>query len=215
MAVQATKGPKFACPQCNAALDDYAPACKECGCDVLSNDPRPPELLANSINRNDRSVFFAVSPLKLIVMSVVTCGFYELFWFYKNWHYVQEHTNKTEVPLINSIFRVFTYYYLMVEIRRAGAAQQKDCPFSPALLAFGYMVLNVCGALSRGLPVVALAALLSPLALVPVQRYVNDTLNSENSTAINSRFTVANWIAIVIGGSLVLWSIIVILTRPA
>jgi hypothetical protein len=212
MAVKAIKGPKFVCPQCKAALDDYAPTCIECNCDVLSNDPRPPELLAKSINRNDRSVFFIVSPLKLVVMSIVTFGFYELFWFYKNWHYVQEHTKKHEFPLINSIFRMFTYYYLMVEIRRAGAAQQKSCPFSSALLAVCYAALIACGALSKFWPVIALVGLLSPLALVPVQKYVNDMLNSESSKAINSRFGVANWIAIVIGGALALIGIIGILT---
>jgi hypothetical protein len=197
------------------ALDDYAPACKACGCDVLSNDPRPPELVVRSINRNDRSVFFTVSPLKLIVMSIVTCGFYELFWFYKNWNYVQEHSKKTESPLINAIFRMFTFYSLMIEIRRAGAAQHKDCPFSPALLAVCYVVLSVCGGLSKFVPVVSLAGLLSSLALVPVQKYVNDTLNSQTSTAINSRFSVANWIAIVIGGSFVLLGVIGILTGRA
>lgn len=111
MVIQALKKPKFLCPECGAALSDYAPECGACGCDVLGNDPRTPEVLARSINRNDHSVFFAVSPLKLVVMSVVTFGLYELFWFYKNWHYVVEHTDKTEFPLINSVFRVISYYY--------------------------------------------------------------------------------------------------------
>lgn len=26
-------------------------------------------------------------------MSIFTFGLYELFWFYKNWNYVNEHTN--------------------------------------------------------------------------------------------------------------------------
>ena len=208
MSAQTIKVPKFSCPQCKAALEDYDPVCQECACNVLSNDPRSPQLIARSINRNDNSVFFIVSPVKLVVMSIVTFGLYEMFWFYKNWHYVQEHTKKTEFPMMNSIFRYITYYYLMVEIRRAGAAQQKECPFSPVLLAVCYVALNLSGAFSKISPFIAVIGLLSPLALLPVQNYVNNVLNVESAAAPNNRFTVANWIAVSVGGFLVLLNFI-------
>ena len=36
------------------------------------------------------SLFFPVSPLKLIVLSVCTFGFYEFYWFYRNWCLIKE-----------------------------------------------------------------------------------------------------------------------------
>ena len=32
--------------------------------------------------------FFAVSPLKLVIMSLGTLTFYQLFWIYQNWNMV-------------------------------------------------------------------------------------------------------------------------------
>src|SRR5581483_11977647 len=93
------------CPSCKHELEDYPLTCPGCGADLIQTDLRAPELLAKSINRKENSVFFYVSPLKLVVMSIATFGLYELFWFYKNWYYVNEHTNHAVWPLMRSIFR--------------------------------------------------------------------------------------------------------------
>ena len=42
--------------------------------------------------------FFAVSPLKLIVMSTATLGIYELYWFYKNWKLIKQRTESNIMP---------------------------------------------------------------------------------------------------------------------
>jgi hypothetical protein len=39
---------------------------------------------------DSQAPYFAVSLLKLTVMSVCTFGIYELYWFYKNWRLIME-----------------------------------------------------------------------------------------------------------------------------
>ena len=41
-----------------------------------------PQFLPDEI---ESPIFFPVSTLKLILMSIVTFGSYEIYWFYKNW----------------------------------------------------------------------------------------------------------------------------------
>jgi len=201
---QAPRRTGFFCPQCAQQLADYAIQCENCGLDLIANDPLPADTRAKSINRKDRSVFFYVSPLKLVVMCIVTFGIYELFWFYKNWAYVKEHTNGRLWPIVRAIFSGITYYWLLRHISRAGAVQGIKCQYSPVLLAFAYIVLVMASHMPDPF---SLVGQLSCLALLPAQSYVN-SLNKNSATPINSRFTVANWIFIVIGAQMQVLAII-------
>ena len=50
------------------------------------NDNPPPALPHES----NEPHFFPVSGLKLVVMSTVTFGLYEIYWFYQNWWLVKQ-----------------------------------------------------------------------------------------------------------------------------
>ncbi|MBS1998978.1 MAG: hypothetical protein JSS86_21780 [Cyanobacteria bacterium SZAS LIN-2] len=147
--------------------------------------------LNNSINRKDQSIFFYVSPLKLVVMSVVTFGFYELFWFYKNWTYVEEHTNRSFTPMFSSIFRFITLLGLTNEMAKAGAEAGQSKKLFGAFFAVLYFLLAMFAGSSG----------LDSLCLVPAQRYIN-SLNTDSLTPINDKFSAVNWVAIVLGGGL-------------
>ncbi len=189
---------RFACPSCTTALPDFSVKCPSCNLDLIATDPRKPEVVAKSINKNEQSVFFYVSPLKLMVMFVATSGIYSLFWFYKNWTYIHEHTNKPTVPpAFEAIFGRITYFWLLKDVARAG--EQMDIPFTlPSFfLAIGFFLFS---ALSN-VPIIGIFGLcLSAAMLLPVQFYIN-SLNSNSPTPINSRFTIINWVFIVILGA--------------
>ena len=193
----------FTCPQCKSALDDYAIQCPACGLDLLQNDPRPQWVLANSINRKEQSVFFNVSPVKLMIMSMVTFGFYEFFWSYKNWYYVSEHTNRKNHPFVRSMFFYLTSFVLLGEFQKAGKPQNIAPGFPLPLLGLLYLILQF------GAPILIPVTIpsIGTLALLPAQRYIN-SLNKNTPTPINDKFTIANWIAIVIGGALNIFFII-------
>lgn len=192
----------FSCPQCSTPLPDYAPTCKSCGLDLITNETRTPEQLAKSVNRKEQSVFFYISPVKFMVMSFATCGLYALVWFYKNWAYAAEHTNRKLLPpIIGTIFQVLTYNALLKEIAAAGLAHEGvECKLPRLGLALGFFALCMCG---RGDGFILLIGMLAPLMLLPTQLYINK-LNVNSPTPINDKFTVLNWVFMVIGGSLTL-----------
>lgn len=188
------------CPNCKEPIDAYVVCCPACNADIRESFTPDP----TSINCKDRSTFYYVSVKKLAIMSVVTFGIYALFWFYKNWSYVNEHGKNKVMPLARSIFSPITFYDLIKEIGKAGAAQGLPCKLPAALLAIVYLVVVLLDRSGMGDRLFSLGGLFGFLGFVPllvVQRYVN-TLNTESPTPINSRFTVVNWIFIVIGGGL-------------
>lgn len=196
------------CPNCKEPINAYVIRCPACDADIRETfTPNP-----SSINCKDRSTFFYVSVKKLAIMSAVTFGLYALFWFYKNWSYVNDHGNRKIMPLVRSIFSPITFYDLIKEICKAGAAQGIPCKLSAVWLSIAYLSLVL---MDRGagagrkddLFFIGLIGFFSFVPLLSVQRYIN-TLNTESPTPINEKFTVANWIFIVIGGFFLIASLL-------
>src|ERR1700722_8420739 len=140
-----TAHPKWFCLACHHSLDDYAVVCPGCGLDLIQNDPLSPNVRNKSINRHEYTAFFYVSPLKLVVMSITTLGIYQLFWFYKNWTYVHDHTSKKFWPGLCAIFSQFTYYGLIKEIAKAGELRGVPCKLSAPKLALVFFALQFSG----------------------------------------------------------------------
>src|SRR5688500_20300310 len=66
------------------------------------------------------AVFFAVSMLKLTVMGVFTFGFYNVYWFYKNWKCVQQLGDDVNAP-IRAVFYPLVSYGLFKRVREHAA----------------------------------------------------------------------------------------------
>lgn len=143
-------------------------------------------------------LYFPVSTTKLVVMSVVTLGFYELLWFYQNWKSVKEHRRLNITPAARSLFAPLFCYGLFKEIRRSALAGGLEPRFSPLGLALLWILLSFAARLPDPF---WLVRFLSPLALVPIQRVVN-ALNQATAPSHNpnARFSAWNIAAIVIGG---------------
>ena len=47
----------------------------------------------------DGPLYFPVSPLKLIVLSVCTFGLYKFYWFYKNWCLIKERESSLSMQI--------------------------------------------------------------------------------------------------------------------
>jgi hypothetical protein len=67
-----------------------------------------------------RRYFFDVSVVKLVVMSLVTFGAYQIFWFYKNWQ-VAKQRGEDVMPLVRAIFSIFFAYKLFKNVEEMGA----------------------------------------------------------------------------------------------
>lgn len=92
--------------------------------------------------------YFNISPGKLVFLSIITFGIYELYWFYKNWEAVKKIENKKISPLGRAIFAVFYCYELFKKILINATAKGYDKKYSPGLLATFYIIILL---LSNGL----------------------------------------------------------------
>lgn len=67
--------------------------------------------------------FFVTSPKQLAILSIITSGLYELFWFYKNWVAIQAVEKKKFSPLGRTIFLPFYCYKLFKAIFASAVAR--------------------------------------------------------------------------------------------
>jgi hypothetical protein len=151
-------------------------------------------------------LYFPISPLKLVVLSIVTFGFYEIFWFYMHWWIYRNRTGANITAAARALFALFFCYPLFRRIRDTAVGYGVDRTFSPGLLAAGWIILS----LSSRLPgPIWLITLLSPFVLAPVQITVNE-LNKKVAPAHdpNEGFTGWNIAGIVLGGLLLLITVV-------
>jgi hypothetical protein len=145
-------------------------------------------------------MFFATSPLKLVVMSYVTFGFYDLFWFYANWQRMRRRGHPRISPFWRTFFSIFFCYSLFRTVKETAKAENIKVRYSPGLLAVGWALASILW----GLPSVGLILSFGAvLLLVPVQNTMNDVncaLYPNHDP--NTRFTAWNIVAIVLGGPL-------------
>jgi hypothetical protein len=148
-------------------------------------------------------VFFPVSGLKLALMSLVTFGLYEVYWFYKNWQCLQRLGHKLNAP-IRAVFYPLTAWWLFKPI--AEQARKAGLSLQAGGLALAVLIF---GGLWRLPEPWWLVSLLGFLPLLPVQQVVND-LNRQVAPDAdpNSRFTGANIAALVLGGVLIILTLI-------
>ena len=142
-------------------------------------------------------IFFATSPLKLVVMSIVTLGFYELFWFYANWQRMKRRGHPRISPFWRTFFAIFFCYSLFKTVKDMAKAENIAVGFSPGLLALGWVLANLLWRLPSFGWVLTYGAV---FLLLPVQKTMNDVnraLYPDHDP--NTRFTAWNILGIVLG----------------
>jgi len=180
---------------------------------MSSNPYAPPKAVVADIapvSAASQPVFFPVSRTKLIVMLLVTFTLYELVWFYKNWALIRRR-GEPVIPVARAIFAVFFCYSLFDRVR--SRAKPLGLRLSAGWLATGWIVLTVTGNMLDRLispevspAVYAMIIVLlfaSGAFLLPVQNAINAINRAEvPDHEPNDRFTVWNWLWIVVGGLL-------------
>jgi hypothetical protein len=158
------------------------------------------------MNKQPTPIFFPVSVLKLVVMSTVTLGFYEVFWFYKNWKLIKSRNSSNIIPIARAIFSGIFFYPLIKEIKDSANSRGTSANYSPFLLTLIWIGLIVSARLPDPY---WLVTMLSVLVMIPVQKTVNQ-LNyhvvPEHNP--NSDFSAWNIVGIVLGGMLLVLAII-------
>jgi hypothetical protein len=149
---------------------------------------------------NARPLFFPVSVAKLIVLSIVTVGIYEIYWFYKNWVLVRQNERRMDIkPFWRALFAIFFCYALLVRVRAQQNSPEGQLSSVPAgALTAGWIITTLLFNLPRPYSFIGLLAV---LFIVPVQRAANriNTRVAPNHKR-NSRFTALDWATVIVMG---------------
>jgi hypothetical protein len=143
-------------------------------------------------------LFFATSPSKLVVMSIATLGFYELFWFYANWQRMKRRGFPRISPFWRTFFGVFFCYSLFRTVKQTAKEHGIAARFSPGLLALGWALGNLLWRLPDVGWILSFGAV---FLLIPIQKTMNDVnraLYPDHDP--NTRFTAWNIVGIAVGG---------------
>ena len=147
---------------------------------------------------SDMPIYFAVSPLKLVVMSICTMGFYELYWFYKNWVLVKKREDSKIIPLGRAFFTFFFCYSLFKRVRDSATKVSVGKAISPGLLATGWIIVTLLWRLPDPLWLITYFAV---IFLIPVQNMVNEiNIVVAPGHEKNCKFSVWNILGVVVGG---------------
>lgn len=140
-----------------------------------------------------------------VLLTILSFGLYEIYWFYRNWKHFKLHKNLNISPgwrtvgLFVPIYGWLLIYRQFRDIRDYAKQAGIDKTYSPELIFFSYfLILVVVGCSSP---------LLSPLSVVPLV-FVQNTLNlywRKEQPWLKERknFSVGEWVLIVVGG--ILW----------
>jgi hypothetical protein len=165
--------------------------------EIAAGVPQPPEPRAAD--------WFLVSIPKLVVMSLVTLGLYELYWFWKHWTRVKTRTGEDLRPFWRAFFVLFFCYSLFERLKVQALERGMPVRWTPGGLTAAFILLTLTTRLPDPF---WLAAFLSIWPLTSFQRTANALcLLDAPSADPNRSFSPANWVGIVVGGLLLLLAV--------
>jgi hypothetical protein len=92
--------------------------------------------------------FFSVSIKRFVFLSIITMGFYELYWFYRNWEVIRDQENRKISPFWRTIFSVFFVYALFSSLLKFAESKDYKSNFSAGYLAAGWIIFVLLGRIS-------------------------------------------------------------------
>lgn len=105
--------------------------------------PQEKEIQSPSSDAVIAPLYFPVSPLKLVVMSVCTIGIYELYWQYKNWSLIKEREKLDIRPFWRAWFAFFFCYPLFKRIRTTAQSLNMKRSIAAGPLAVGWIIVTL------------------------------------------------------------------------
>jgi len=151
------------------------------------------------------SFYLYISPLRLIVMSILTVGIYQSYWIYKNWWYIKQRKDLDIKPFWRGIFGVFYLHGLLKIIKTDAVAYDLEEPtFSVNWLATTWVVIMIFGNLIVKIfdnPALNIIVVLFPayLLLIPVQNYINRITKAIDPEIKYYYFSAGHVICLIIG----------------
>lgn len=128
------------CSSCGSKIDEGSKFCQKCGAKLAGQ---------SSESKNEKPLsdieYFAISPKRLALFSVLTLGIYEIYWFYKNWQAIKKAEGQKISPFWRAIFAVFFCHSLFKKVLESAKNHAYRGSYSPGWLATAYIFLLVIG----------------------------------------------------------------------
>lgn len=174
-----------------------------------TDDEAPPSSAAGP----ELPPFYPVGTSKLWVMALATSGLYLIFWFERQWRYIQAHSGQRMMPFWRGVFSIFFVHRLFREIAAYGHRNAVEILMNPSSSASMFVGLTIGSRLvqrvgdstnSSGgaflISLLMLAASVSPIAMA--QREINRILEQEHpGMDMNTGFTAWNMLILLTVGS--------------
>lgn len=206
-----------------------ASTCNLCGNDIVDNlfielegnvvcpDCKPiatQRVMEGVSVTKDKADYLYVPVSRLIIMNIVSFGFYQAYWIYKNWKCLKERDSMNIQPFWRGIFGVFFIHNLLKTIHAdSDLNEHKEPVFNPSTQATIWVALVVFSRLADRVLPDAASILSLPLSLgailcfVPVQRYINEVYEGTIKPPYYG-WSVGHIVCIVIGS--ILWLLTII-----
>jgi hypothetical protein len=167
------------------------------------------------VSSNNSQLFYYVPVSRLVTMSILSYGAYDLYWMYKNYRYLKERDGLRISAFWRGILGVFFCQDLFKRIAGDRTLYlNRPVKFSPDLLSSFWRALYFLSILTafrndpfRTLLVSLISAPLSATCLVPLQNYINDANEQLRSGQAFSPWSIADAICLV--GGLFGWGLVV------
>ena len=150
----------WTCPKCSRQVPNRLNTCR-CGYQQGTSPTGTAERLPT---------YYPVSPYKFVILSVLTLGAYQIYWFYKNWAFIRERDHSDIWPWARALFAPLFFDSLSADIKKELEGEHAA---SGTGLWLSYVLLNA----AWGLP--DPFSYLGVLTFVPLLPSVNriNTLN--------------------------------------
>lgn len=152
-------------------------------------------------------LYFPVCLWKLALMSICTFGFYEVYCFYKYWDFIKKRNRPRINRVLRSIFFPYIFNFsLFRDIYRSSSGIHNRTGIEPIFLSVSWIIISFAGFLPKPY---YLFGFLGFLPLLQAQATINKmNMKINEGFDRNCRLSAWNIVAIVIGGLLLLLSIL-------
>ncbi len=148
-----------------------------------------------------------ISVEKFVFLSVITFGFYQLWWSYKAWRFFKQKQDLDITPPLRALFSLFFQWPLFTRIKDFSEAEGYNPGFSPFLLFIGSLFLDLFSLMPEPY---FLLSILSVVFYIPPFKALNyaKTQCNEFVTIEQKSFNTRQIVLIII--SSVLWLLMIV-----
>lgn len=172
--------------------------------------------LRDDAKTREGAFLYPVSPVKFVVLGVVTAGVYPAYWMYRCWRRAKFALDLNISPIGRAIFAIFFYYPLFRLIREESPDAARPPVAAGAALTILYLVsviaMRAITRLSEATGLEGLALTIADVApflfILPLVLWVNRANKDRpDIIAAHSRWTIRTLAAVAFGASL--WALII------